>query len=1039
MRNFRTTRVTFAATAFVTALASLSFTPRIHAQVSQDYSLGSALNPVPPAEAYAGRVPGVVYVQFREGYVPNAQSPAGTRQADPIKKIFREIGMTSAELFDKNAWKDEISRSVGIDRIYVVYYNSGAHPMGVVSKFLQSGKVESASPRYNFKLQDRPNDPGFSNQYYMQNIHAEAAWNITMGDSNIVIADVDAGVNYNHEDLKDNIKYNAGEIGTDAQGHDKRTNGIDDDGDGAVDNWRGWDTAGETAGNMPISPDNDPYPEDIQWHGANHGTLTTGCFGAVANNQTGISGVAPKSKVLAIKIGNAQEQLTGAYEGIHFAAAHGAKVINCSWGGLVDYQALPFAETFTKEITARGEVMVAAAGNYSINNDIQHFYPAYISDVLTVGATDQADHVTSFSHFGHSVDVFAPGKAVNSTSYPGNDLYEDVDGTSFSSPITAGIVALVMAKNPGLSPKAVQRRIIESCDDVLGKDRWLWWGRVNALGALTSPGHPALEIVALNIAGGGSLDKVDQTTSVSAYFKNFAAPGANVFATLLPGPGYTWTNFDPLHEASWPRSLVGTIDSQATLSAGFTIIRTGQISEGSINLTFFIKDGSGYSDTLHVNVPVTTKDGMKLKMPAPHATAIKQVDAANAWAGFGYYFLAHDPERGDSLILVSQYSKRQSDGTWSAPEDIAGGDRPVTTMDAVDAQHAWFGATAPGGSSPSVLFTDDGGGSWSSAEVSGVTNAVRSIHFFDKDHGILVGDANGNKIQTAVSADGGQSWTAGATATAGTTGVRTFYNGAFWNGDKGWFGTSNREVFLTTDKGVSWKSATNFAGTSPKEKNIMSIGFSGDNSVGYAAVRPFGTAADSAALYTSANGGFTWSAVTRPDPGLIPYSITFLPGTTTAIITTNMGVYKVTSPTAKWTYLGVPSSWDPRSSVISAAGTTTAYTISASSEGSGVVDYSIGSSDVHQTPETATVALQTAPNPATDKTTLYFSMPVAANVAIELRDLLGRKVSEVYEGNLSAGAHTLPFTTSQLAPGVYSCTVRSEQGELAKGNLVIVR
>jgi len=128
-------------------------------------------------ESYAARVPGVVYVQFREGYSPFgvAKKSSSMRESDPVKKLFAEIGVTSIEAFDPNAWKDSLSHAFGIDRMYVVNYSSNAHPLSVVLRLQQTGLVESASPRYIFKLQYIPNDRDYGVQYYMQNIKAEEA------------------------------------------------------------------------------------------------------------------------------------------------------------------------------------------------------------------------------------------------------------------------------------------------------------------------------------------------------------------------------------------------------------------------------------------------------------------------------------------------------------------------------------------------------------------------------------------------------------------------------------------------------------------------------------------------------------------------------------------------------------------------------------------------------------------------------------------------------------------------------------------------
>src|SRR5437016_4380128 len=166
-----------------------------------------------------------------------------------------------------------------------------------------------------------------------------------------------------------------------------------------------------------------------------------------------------------------------------------------------DPAALPFAQIFHDEVTARGEVMVAAAGNYSMNNDVTPFVPACIPGVLSVGASDSTDKPTSFTHYGHIVSGFAPGNEIYTTDIPHeagvtakNNEYTPlgtlIAGTSFSSPIVAGLAGLVISKFPKLSPDAVKQRIITTCDPMkgAGTNSYLFHGRVNAFAALNAPG-----------------------------------------------------------------------------------------------------------------------------------------------------------------------------------------------------------------------------------------------------------------------------------------------------------------------------------------------------------------------------------------------------------------------------------------------------------------------------------------------------------------------------------------------------------------------
>jgi subtilisin family serine protease len=176
--------------------------------------------------------------------------------------------------------------------------------------------VEKPAPPTEWK-----NDPRRASNYATGMSNSMYVWtNHTLGSLDMIIADIDTGVDYNHRDLASNMWHNSGEEGVDASGNDKRTNGIDDDGDGLVDDYIGWDYVHNT---------NLPYDD----HG--HGTHTSGIAAAVGGNGWGISGVCPRCSIMALKFISADgwgDDL-GAVKAIDFAIGHGAKILNCSWGG----------------------------------------------------------------------------------------------------------------------------------------------------------------------------------------------------------------------------------------------------------------------------------------------------------------------------------------------------------------------------------------------------------------------------------------------------------------------------------------------------------------------------------------------------------------------------------------------------------------------------------------------------------------------------------------------------------------------------------
>ena len=272
-----------------------------------------------------------------------------------------------------------------------------------------------------------PNDTFFDEQWGLNNISATKAWDFTQGSSEIVVAVVDTGVDYLHPDLSENIWVNAAEV--------NGTKGVDDDGNGHIDDIHGWDFA-----------DNDAYPLDIN----GHGTHVSGIIGAVGNNQQGVAGLCWTIKLMVLKAqrdGYEELEDWAIIQALIYAMDHGARVVNCSFGGeafsQVEYDA--FAE-----LRDAGILVVCAAGNDALDTDIpeQRTYPAChdLDNIISVAANNQDDTLASFSNFGlTSVDIMAPGVGIKST-VPATTLREAyVAVQTVSGTTTYPAIAMVYA------------------------------------------------------------------------------------------------------------------------------------------------------------------------------------------------------------------------------------------------------------------------------------------------------------------------------------------------------------------------------------------------------------------------------------------------------------------------------------------------------------------------------------------------------------------------------------------------------------------
>lgn len=386
------------------------------------------------------------------------------------------------------------NRVRSLERIVVVRFESNADPAVAASKLESQRGVEYAEPMPVHTLFGTPNDPLYDRQYHLERIRAFSAWDSLRTDGDpVVIAIVDTGIDPAHSDLTPVLWQNSGEVGNDSQGRDKRTNGVDDDNNGFVDDWRGWDFFGSAAG---AAQDNNPSP------GNAHGTHVAGTAGAAVNNAIGVAGVAPNVRLMAIKIGpdnSTSTQVGNGFEGVAYAAAMGAKIINCSWGSSNRSNA---EQEVINTATDLGSLVVAAAGNDNVE---QVFYPAGYDNVFAVAASTSFGTKASFSNYGSYVDITAPGQSIYAT-LPGNG-YGNMSGTSMASPIVAGVAAMVAKQYPQLTPKQIAAQLVSTADwtfyqsnnAFLGK---LGSGLVDALAAVSQK-----EMVAVELAGNTIYDE----------------------------------------------------------------------------------------------------------------------------------------------------------------------------------------------------------------------------------------------------------------------------------------------------------------------------------------------------------------------------------------------------------------------------------------------------------------------------------------------------------------------------------------------------
>lgn len=379
-----------------------------------------------------------------------------------------------------------------LSRYFRLRLVTGADPAHVAEAVRALPGIESAETVPLAHTSAMPNDPSFPVQWHLQrgdghDAHLAGAWDRTVGDSSVVLAITDTGVDWHHPDLASQIAVNHAE----ANG----VPGVDDDGNGYIDDIEGWDFV--TADSASVAPGEDPGPPDndpSDWVG--HGTLVAGTAAAATDNWLGVAGVAWGCRLLPVRIGYGVPGVDGgvineddAAAGVVYAADRGARVLNASWDSY-ELEALRVALDYA---IAAGVVVVDAAGNHNTESSSAN-YLAVRGDCIDVAATDTLDLRANFSSYGTWADLCAPGTRIMTTMY--NPIIDDhtygtASGTSLSAPVVCGVLGLLRARFPSWPPSRVRERLLATADPIddinlatyTGK---LGRGRVNAAAAVGS-------------------------------------------------------------------------------------------------------------------------------------------------------------------------------------------------------------------------------------------------------------------------------------------------------------------------------------------------------------------------------------------------------------------------------------------------------------------------------------------------------------------------------------------------------------------------
>ncbi len=434
-----------------------------------------------------------------------------------------------------------------------------------------------------------PNDPKIGSQEYLAQVKAYSGWDLTKGSKNITIGVVDTGSDMDHPDLESELHLN----------QDDPVNGIDDDMDGYVDNYYGWDF---------YENDNDP-----QVTGFDHGAYVSGIAAAATDNSEGVASVGFNTSYLPVRAGPGPSISYG-YESIVYAADMGADVINCSWGS---FSYSKFGEDAVNyAIWNKDALVVAASGN---NNSSNKFYPAAYDNVLAVGAVDKFNVRAGFSNYGYWVDIMAPG--VNLLSTVDNGQYNANTGTSAAAPVVSAAAALVRHQYPWMSAMQVAERLKTTAmniDNVAGNENYknkLGYGLLNVQEALSgNVTGPSVVFSAMKYSNGeNEVILAGDSLFIRGYFTNYLAASGHLTATLSTASPYV--QFD---NAVFDIGVLSPLAQISNVDTPFSMkIDPAVPANEKITFKLHISDGSYTRDeyfTIEVNVDYRDIDVNNLLM-----------------------------------------------------------------------------------------------------------------------------------------------------------------------------------------------------------------------------------------------------------------------------------------------------------------------------------------------------------------------------------------------------------------------------------------
>lgn len=534
------------------------------------------------AETY---IKGVIWLKVKPEY--------RGAEADKNTALFACISGLKVKTFGRKFPKHEPPREklspdgqvlADLSLMYELVLQDGADENEAITKLLRTQQLEYAERKRYYEPLYMPNDPAAQSTgdlYAILNlVRAYQAWDVYQGDSTVSIAVLDTGVEWAIPELGNNIKLNLA---------DPINGGIDDDGNGYADDYRGWDMANN---------DNDPTPVNP------HGTNVSGIAAARGNNAVGVVGLGLKCKLWPVKVYATDNSGTfGGFEGIVYAADMGCKAINMSWGNVYT-PSLAEQEIVNYAALNKNVVVVAAGGNTPAELD---FYPASYRNILSVVHTDVADQRNPYATYSRNIDMTAPGASVYGVTAGG--VFTNIGGgSSFASPMVAAAAALLYSANPSFSAQQIAELLRVNTDNIdqvpanVPYATKMGTGRLNMYKAITKTYNTSVRVVnqKLTVQNAG-LVIVPDTAKLVLTFTNYLNAVSNVTVSVS-----TESSYITMLSETFTINSLATLASLSNTATPFKFLLASNIPANT-DIWFTVKfQGNNYSDYQHIKVNLNT-------------------------------------------------------------------------------------------------------------------------------------------------------------------------------------------------------------------------------------------------------------------------------------------------------------------------------------------------------------------------------------------------------------------------------------------------